>query len=281
MKLALGTVQFGLDYGISNKKGKVGKDIVQDIFNLAKKNNITTLDTATSYGDSEKVIGDITKAKNLKFNIITKFTPSDIQNNKIEISLENLKAESVFGILLHNSEELLTRKKTDLYNSLLEFKKNGLCKKIGCSVYSPNEALDISKNYNIDIFQIPSNLFDQRLFTNDILQKIKSTGAEVHIRSVFLQGVVFIPFNRIPLHLNKLRPQLEKLQKDNNKLTIAKALAPFVQNKLIDKIVIGCCSVIELKQIISAYNIAKTLKIKLEDFEITDIDTIDPRNWPN
>ena len=130
MKLALGTVQFGLDYGISNNNGKVDKHAVFDIINFAKKNNINTLDTAVAYGDSEKIIGDIGQHFSDNFNIITKVTPfqhsNDIDNstkpynlqNQLNSSLKRLKINSIYAVMLHDANELTSDNAKKTYQQL-------------------------------------------------------------------------------------------------------------------------------------------------------------------
>ena len=284
MKLALGTVQFGTNYGISNKQGQVSLDEVKKILTIAKENNISLLDTAPSYGDSEQVLGEI--AGNMPFEFISKTPPNCSSENFIgstKASIDMLKVDKLYGVLTHNSDALLSATDTTTYQALLALKnKYNLCEKIGCSVYSPIEALNIAQKFNVDIFQIPANLFDQRILKNNVLTNLSSTGAEIHIRSLFLQGVFFLPLNNLPRHLEQLRPQLKKLHQlhqDNKIKLIATVLAPFIQNKLIDKVVIGCCSAQELLEIISAYNIAKTLTVNLSQFEVSNENLIDPRRW--
>jgi aryl-alcohol dehydrogenase-like predicted oxidoreductase len=284
MKLILGSVQFGTDYGISNTSGQVTYSEVEKILNLAKNNGIRIIDTASSYGNSEEVLGEV--STNLELSFITKVSPELLNEHiisSVKSSIDKLKIKRLDGVLLHNCSSLLSVTAQETYSYLRSLKeKHLLCKKIGCSVYSPEEAITISEQFHIDIFQIPANLFDQRIFEKNVLRKIKDKGAEVHIRSLFLQGVMFLNSQNLPSHLLGLEPKLSRLKEyhqNNKEKIIAMALAPFVQNPLIDKLVIGCCSAKELEQIISAYKLAEKIQIDLSLFSVEDENLIDPRKW--
>lgn len=129
MKLSLGTVQFGLDYGITNQLGKTTSKEVSTILTFAEKNDVTVLDTAFAYGDSEKVLGrrDISG-----FKVITKMAA--IQNKQIDSSdiiqmekaffdsLKSMGIESVYGLLIHSSSDLYKKNAEMIYDKLVELK---------------------------------------------------------------------------------------------------------------------------------------------------------------
>ena len=191
MKLSIGTVQIGLDYGISNQVGKVAFNEVQKILTFAKKHNITYLDTAMAYGLSEEVIGLYRKKNNDKdFKIITKIPDTKHStisiNDMLEHALIRLSCDHVYALLLHTAENI--NKST--YAQLLSLKEQGKIKKLGVSVYSPEQAFLIAKNFNIDLIQLPLNIFDQRFIESGCLQFLKDKGIEIHTRSLFIQGLL-------------------------------------------------------------------------------------------
>ncbi|MCH1516863.1 MAG: aldo/keto reductase, partial [Alphaproteobacteria bacterium] len=135
-KLALGTVQFGMPYGIANNSGKIDFEEASDILNLAKLNDVNTLDTAIGYGDSEQVLGQIGTDD---FQIITKLpaAPDNLRGyvgwveDKVYQSLEKLKKNSLYGFLFHKPSQLLDKNGNELYKALDGFKSQGLIKNIG------------------------------------------------------------------------------------------------------------------------------------------------------
>ena len=154
-KLILGTVQFGMGYGISNVyKKKVSENEVKEILSFAFKQRIETLDTATTYGESESILGNIGVKR---FNVITKLPKLPCNKNFEESilkctqqSLSNLKLEFLYGLLVHNAESMLSKQGEGIYKSLVRLKEEGLVKKIGVSVYHPNEIKMIMNHYDFE-----------------------------------------------------------------------------------------------------------------------------------
>lgn len=201
-KLALGTAQFGLNYGIANQTGQITFPVAKDIIKLAKEKNIDTIDTAISYGESEAVIGQIGVSN---FNVVSKLPDisnkdSDIEQwieKKVELSLERLKIKSLYGLLIHQTQNLLNNDKK-LIDTLNKLKSLGLIKKIGISIYDPSELDPILDIMKIDIVQAPLNIIDRRLETSGWLSKLYKNDIEVHTRSTFLQGLLLMPRSNIP-----------------------------------------------------------------------------------
>jgi aryl-alcohol dehydrogenase-like predicted oxidoreductase len=278
-KLALGTVQFGLNYGISNKVGKTEIDEISKILNLASLNGITVLDTASVYGESEKLIG-INNAS--QFKVVSKFSKSistsDDLIESLKLSLENLKIESIYGYIAHDSDSLIEY--PFLWDTLQNFKKKGLVKKIGYSLYFPEQLEDLLKlNYVPDLIQIPYNIIDQRF--KDYFPSLKSIGCEIHARSIFLQGLFFVNPENLSSFFDPIKPFLLKLRK---KFIDDKSLANFLiryvlENPYIDKVVFGVNNEYQLKQNLLGFK--ESYNSKLIDFDGNCPDNIlMPHKWP-
>ena len=171
MKLALGTVQFGLAYGVANQYGQVSSKEVNQILKLANEMGVDTLDTAIGYGESEKVLGELGVDD---FKLVTKLPilPDEVSDvdgwieSQMADSLARLGVQMVYGVLLHRSEDLLGDKGKHVIRSLERLKSNGIAKKIGISIYDPSELEHVLQAVNIDIVQAPLNLVDRRLETS-------------------------------------------------------------------------------------------------------------------
>jgi len=257
-KICLGTAQFGLKYGISNKTGKIKYEEIEKIIDYCIDQDICAIDTAQSYGESESILGHFNLAK---FKVITKI----LHSGSLEKSLEKLKISSLYGVLLHNENEIDAN-----WSKLVKYKTQGLVEKIGVSVYSPDNLLTIMKNYTIDIVQLPLNILDQRFIA--LLSKIKERKIEIHVRSVFLQGLLLMEYSQVPDFFCPIKTILKKIPRD--KLGFA---LNFVKNiDEIDKIVIGVTSRRELEEICTAYR-KKTFDYS--DFSIGDENMINPSLW--
>ena len=282
-KIIIGSANVNKRYGLINNKININE--FKKLLNFAVIKGIKTVDTSPQYSNSEKVIGSVKK----NFKIITKITriPSKIKNIEIEKwitnqflqSSKNLRLNKVYGLLLQNAEILLSKNSKFVFRALLNLKKKNKLQKIGISVYNFKTLEKIINKYHIDFVQVPYNIFDRRIENVRLIKKIKKKGIEIHVRSIFLQGLLTKRNIRIPKKLLSLKKGLESWKKwlEMNKLTTINACLNFVlRNKNVDKIVIGFNDLESFKQVInykkSTINFRK-LNIKI------DSKHLDPRKW--
>ncbi len=208
MKLALGTVQFGQDYGVSNTQGRTGKEDVRAILSLAESSGVRMIDTAPAYGESEKVLGGALPP-DTPFRIVTK-TPaftgaSPTENAVLEAfgrSLERLGRASVYGLLVHLADDLLGPSGDLLWSVMTRLAEEGKVEKIGISAYTPDQVRMALDRYPIQMVQVPLNLLDQRLIHSGTLALLRNRGIEVHARSALLQGLLTMDPNALPSGFN-------------------------------------------------------------------------------
>lgn len=259
-KIALGTVQFGMRYGINSSGHQVESHIVRDILKFAYSNNINFLDTASSYGHSEKILGSNGVTN---FNVITKtrhFNGGEIKDEHLsnlkfdfKKSLEHLNTDNVYALLIHNANDLLKRGSDKLIRSLHSIKKQRTVKKIGVSVYDLDQLNFVLENFEIDIIQLPFNIFDRRFFNNGMLRRLDKKGIEVHGRSIFLQGLLLMSREERPKIFNKWDTLWKKWEcwlNDNNLTPLDAAVRYAISITEIKKILVGVDSVNQLQQIL-------------------------------
>jgi len=286
-KLILGTAQFGQNYGITNVTGKVSEVEIKSIFRNARSNQIHTLDTASSYGDSELVLGNIGVSD---FDVITKLPTIgsstsrfyEIYENAIVSSLEDLKMSRIDTVLLHRPEELLSPYGDAIYNALRKLKDSGLVDRIGISIYSPDLLNEIYPNYLFDVVQVPLNIFDRRIITSGWLRRLSEMGVSVIARSVFLQGVLLSQISDLPDYFYQWRPHFKQWMEfyQENGLSALEASLQFIaQVPEIDKIIVGIESERQLTEIVRAIN--NPVIIESNHLEISDLGLISPVHWPS
>lgn len=247
-KLIIGTAQFGMPYGIANYNGQVGKIEVEKILNFAYKAGINTIDTATGYGNSENIIGHhLKKHINQRWFIITKVNGSkDKLYNQLSQSIDKL-GTTPSGVLAHSIDDYL---ETIFCNEPDKIKKNFVIEKVGVSIYT-EEHIDRVLAVKIpDIIQCPLNILDTRLYRNGILDKMKENGLEIHVRSVFLQGMFYLPDKILQHDFNDVFPTIKLLKRIAQKagLTLAELSLLWVCSlKEVDKVIIGVDNVEQLK----------------------------------
>ena len=283
-KLILGTASFASGYGIKKNKGLSVKKI-NKIYNVLRNSRIDSIDTAFFYSGVEKKIGQ-SKIKNLKIYTKIPKIPSnfllDPENwilNKVKKSLLQSKQNFFQGVYLHDPKSLSGASGTKIYKTLLLLKKIGYTKKIGVSVYSPEELNKIIDKYKIDIVQFPMNIFDRRFLKNNYLEKIKKKKIEIHVRSIFLQGLLLQSKEFAIKNFKKFSKILslwEQWNLKNKNKKIETCLNFIFNQKNIDKIVIGILDIKELKEII---NFKKKNNKFPEKLFSNNKFLIDPRLW--
>jgi aryl-alcohol dehydrogenase-like predicted oxidoreductase len=279
-KLSLGTVQFGLDYGVTNQSGQVAIDEVRGILDFAKQNNIKTLDTAPLYGNSEKVLGEIGVDD---YQIITKTTflkddDDEVVNNFYK-SLENLNIGQAEGLLIHNINDIENKQFDTLFKKLYALKERNLVKKIGFSTYTPEQVVFLLANFDFDLIQVPFNVFDTRLVDNGLLRELKDKGVEIHVRSVFLQGLL-LDFDSLGDYFSSWEDKFEdyqKMVKDSGFSLLEYALNFVLNIEEIDKVLVGVNNNKQLIEIVEASQ--KIVDNSLLPFSINDINLLNPSLW--
>lgn len=283
--LALGTVQFGLPYGIANQVGQVSRQEAKAMLQLAAANGIDTLDTAIAYGESETCLGEVGTQG---FKLVTKLPAvpegcADVSGwvqDQVAASLVRLGVSAVYGLLLHRSEQLLDSRGKELYQALQDLKDSGQVQKVGVSIYAPSELEAVTKLFRLDLVQAPFNLVDRRLHTTGWLRRLKDDGVEIHARSVFLQGLLLMPQAAIPPKFapwSSLWKRWHQWLSDHDVSAVQACLAFPLGFSEIDRVVIGADSVSQLAQIISAAQSAP--QVYLPDLQSEEESLINPSCW--
>ena len=286
MNFALGTVQFGMKYGVANQGNETSLEEVYSILQLCKKSGIDTIDTAIDYGTSENKLG---QASVKDFKVVTKISITDPYKNDISgwireqliSSLERLRINSVYGLLLHESSDLLLHNKQEIVSTLNSIKSEGLISKIGCSIYDPSELSYIKDSMDVDIIQAPLNIIDRRLIDTEWLRKLNNNSIEVHTRSCFLQGLLLMEENKLPQKLNHskiLFRNWHQFLKENNISKLSACISYIKSIQKIDKVLIGVQNRNQLEEIINC-PIKKLNLNELEFMHSSNLNLIDPSRW--
>ena len=285
MRIAIGTVQFGMTYGIANNSGQVPLDEVREILNIARSAGVDTLDTAIAYGTSEQVLGEVGVGD---WQIITKLPGipdacDDVEEwmrQSIKSSFQRLNTERVKGLLLHRPQQLKGEKGARIYKALLELKQRGTVEKIGFSIYSPSELDILWDDFQPDIIQVPFNILDRRLEDTGWLSKLHTAGVEIHVRSVFLQGLLLMGEATLPKKFQRWSGYWVRWNNwlINEKLSPVQAALGFALSKPeIDRVVVGIDSMKQLSEILQVAN--DVVPEVPAEFSCTDENLINPANW--
>ena len=287
MKLALGTVQFGTAYGVSNRKGQPSADEVARILSTAHRAGIRIVDTAPLYGESELVLGRVAGADD-RFDIVTK-TESLVESARVSRisqifrqSLDRLRRGRVYGLLVHHASDLALPSAGAVVRELRGLKDAGLVAKIGASVYTGADIDRVLELFTPDIVQLPLNVFDQRLIRSGHLERLKERGVEIHCRSVFLQGLLLMEPERLHSYFSAVRPALSAFQSlaRTSRVSPLKVALEFAKRRPeIDRILVGVCAEEELAQVLEAYLAPDVAPDDMAGFAQTDEAILNPALW--
>jgi aryl-alcohol dehydrogenase-like predicted oxidoreductase len=286
VKLALGTVQFGLYYGVANRRGRPTGDQAQAILNCAARAGINMLDTATAYGESEARLGQIGVAG---WQVVSKLSAVPDDCSEVSGWVENACAESLrrlgltdmYGLLLHRPQQLLEKNGDQLYQALQHLKQSGLVQKIGMSIYGPEELDALAARFAFDLIQVPFNILDRRMIESGWLKRLAAQGTEIHVRSVFLQGLLLMSTAERPAKFERWSPlwtAYESWLSQTGLTPLQACLRHALSFDEISSVVIGVDSVPQLEAILEAATETEKLLVPPE-IQTNDIDLLNPAHW--
>jgi aryl-alcohol dehydrogenase-like predicted oxidoreductase len=285
MKLALGTAQFGLPYGVANQSGQVSALEAECILREARSAGVHVLDTATAYGEAETQLGKIGVDG---WDIVSKLIacPDDVSDfvswvrTQLSGSLQRLKLARLYGLILHRPQQLLDSCGPQLYSALVAIREEGLVAKIGVSIYDPAELDALLPGFRFDLVQAPLNLIDRRLVSTNWLRRLHEAGVEVHARSAFLQGLLLMSRERRPAKFDRwtsLWNQWALWLKQSGMTPLEACLAFVLGHPQVDRVVVGVDSAEQLRQVIGASQ--RSIAEFPDDLQSSDPLLINPTMW--
>jgi hypothetical protein len=286
-RLGLGTVQLGLDYGATNRKGQPDAKAGQAIVARACAAGITLFDTAPAYGSSEALLGEAL-AGEADIRIVSKLPPlageaGAFVRDTIAGTLSRLGRDQLYGLLVHDPRDLLGERGEALAEAMRAVRGQGLVEKIGASIYHPGEIDRICQVMAPDIVQLPLSAIDQRAAQSGALKRLKEAGAEIHARSVFLQGVLLAPAALLPAHFAPAAGVFGAFERAAGEAGISKLHAclafAFAQPE-IDRVIVGVNALPELEEILEAAAAPAPAGFAFEKFACEDEAVLDPNLWP-
>jgi len=283
-RLALGTATFGQHYGVANQSGRLSRSEVEQILAHAWAAGLDTVDTAVEYGDSERQLGEFSVGQ---WHVISKLPPmpescTDVAGwvQEVTASLFRLKIKKLRGLLLHRPQQLLSGQGRALYAALNALKTQGLVDMIGVSIYDPQELDALWPHFHFDLVQAPFNILDRRLLTTGWLTRLKQAGTEVHVRSIFLQGLLLMDAASRPSYFQRWQPlwdQWHNWLAENKVSPLQTCLCFVLAQPEIDRVIVGVDSLKHLQDILA---VAEEMGIEPPASLIsTDLDLLNPSNW--
>ena len=283
-KLGLGTAQFGSDYGVSNMRGRIGRSEASAILQTAALGGMELIDTGAGYGDAETVLGALLP-RHSPFRIVTKTVPLTEGVEAVEAraraSLRRLGLDSAEALVVDRAADLLGPHGPALWKRMRALKDEGLFNKIGISAEVGDDPVGLARRFKPDLMQAPVSLLDQRLIADGRLCAIAELGVEIHLRSVFLQGLLFLPGHGLPTALAEAGPGLSRIRRmiaEAGADPLQAALAFALSRPEASAVVVGVTSAAELRAILAA-SAAPSPQLDWDRFALDHPLALDPHLW--
>jgi len=283
-RLGLGTAQFGLDYGVSNAAGRTPAPEAAAILARAAEAGVGVVDTASAYGEAEAVLGEILP-RPCPFLVVTKVggvADADALEAQARASLARMGLDHAYACLLHSAGDLEGPAGVELWARLRRLQAKGLFRKIGVSAYASDDPVRLARRWKPDLMQLPVSLLDQRLIMEGALERLAEMDVELHLRSIFLQGLLFLDADRLPPSLASAWPQLKQIRRQlaaagADPLTAALHFA--LARPEASAVIVGVTARAELEALLEAAA-APSLDLDWPDLRLDHPLALDPHRWP-
>ena len=283
-KLGLGAAQFRLDAPSATVRGRSPEAEVGDILAIAARSGVKVFDAATSSAYGEQVIGDRLPAP-CPFRVIVKTGRTDRGGDHIEAearaSLRRLGLQRADAIVVQVASDLFSPHGGEAWTRLLQLRDQGLFERVGVSVYASDDPLGVARRFKPDIIQAPASLLDQRLLADGTLARLCEAGIEVQIRSIFLQGLLFLPPDRIPGPLKGAATGLSRVRRmiaEGRSDPLQAALGFALSRPEASSVLVSVTSAAELQAIIAAA-LSPPPDLDWDDMALDDPAVLDPDRW--
>lgn len=257
-KLGLAAGHFGLDFPVANPRGRSAETEVGDILQIAARSGLRLLDTALGSGRTERVIGELLP-RPCPFRAIVKTARCDRGPDHVEAearkSLVRLGLERAHAIVIEQAGDLFSPHGPAVWDRLKALREEGLFDRIGVSVYASDDPVGIARRFRPDIVQAPVSLLDQRLLLNGALAELAEMGMEVHLRSIFLQGALFLPPDRLPVSMQAASRGLSRVRRmiaEGRSDPLQAALGFALARPEAAAVIVGVTTAAELQAVVAA-----------------------------
>lgn len=286
-RIALGTAQLGMRYGIANSAGQIALEEARSLLCTGWDSGIRMLDTAVLYGESESTLGRLGTAG---WQIISKLpgmpdtvtSPAQWVREELSASLSRLRVNALHGLLLHRPAQLLGPHGEALYRAIAEEREQGRVSKIGISIYAPEELEALPRAMRFDIVQAPWNVLDQRMTCSGWGLRLQAEGCDFHARSVFLQGVLLMPPSARPPYFRRWHALFDAWDAwlaENEVSPLQACLQHALAAPGIARVVVGVDSAAHLGQILSAASDVCQAPALPAEIGSEDPALLNPANW--
>jgi aryl-alcohol dehydrogenase-like predicted oxidoreductase len=282
-KLGIGAGQFRLE-GVHSPRGRSPEAEVGEILAVAARSGLRVLDTSSSANYTEAVIGSHLP-KPCRFRMMVKASRLDRGPDHVEAeartALRRLGLQRADAIIVQMAGELFGAHGMDSWNRLLAMRDEGLFQFVGVSALASDDPLGLVKRFKPDIVQAPASLLDQRLLLDGTLATLAEWGVEVQLRSIFLQGLLFLPPDRVPGEFKLAASRLSRVRRmiaEGRSDPLQAALGFALSREEASAVIVGVTSAAEL-QAVGAAAMSPPPELDWDNMALEDPSALDGRGW--
>lgn len=283
-KLGLGSGQFALDQAHATVRGRSAHTEVRDILDIAARSRLPVLDVAGRSTLAEQSLGEV-MPRPVPFKVSVSTVRADRGPDAVEselvATLRRLGVDRVETILVPSAGDLFGANGLALWDRLKALKDAGVCRKIGVSLFASDDPIGVAKRFRPDVVQAPASLLDQRLLIDGTLAELNTMGVEVHLRSIFLNGLLFLPLDRAPSHLKAAASRISRARRliaEGRSDPLQAALGFALSRPEAAAVLVGVTSAAELSAVIAAAS-SPPPDLDWDEMAIDDPVALDPRAW--
>ena len=284
-ELGLGTARFGLEPSPFDR-ARVGEGEARAILETAAENRVRFVDTSAYFGEAERLLGRCWPFPS-PFKVICRtLRLSDGGLDRLEArarrSVERLGLARAHALLIEDAGDLLGPEGRALWARLERLKEQGVFEQIGVSAHAEDAPEIIARRFRPDLMSVPCSLLDQRLVRDGTIERLAEAGVQVHLRHVFLQGLLFAPRDGLPSGLSEAGPRLSLIRRrlaEAGLDPMQAALAFALSRPGVTSAVVGVASPGELRAVLAAA--ARPVPdLDWSQFALDHPIALDPRRWP-
>jgi len=282
-KLGLGAAQFGLDGGAPHR-GRSPETEVREMLILAAKAELRVLDTGAASSHGEAVLGAVSPRPS-PFAITVKAARGDRGGDYVEAearaSLRRLGVERADAIVVQCAGDLFSASGLATWERLKALRDAGLFARIGISAYVSDDPVGLARRFKPDLIQAPASLLDQRLLTDGSLARVRDMGIAVHLRSIFLNGLLFLPPDRVPSQIRGAAARLSRARRmiaEGRSDPLQAALGFALSRPEANTVIVGAATAAELSAVLAAAA-SPPPDLDWDDMALDDPQALDPPRW--
>ena len=282
-KLGLGAAQFGLDGGAPHR-GRSPEAEVREMLILAAKAEVRVLDAGAASAHGEAVLGAVSPRPS-PFSVTVRAARGDRGADHVEAearaSLRRLGLDRADAIVVQSAGDLFSPSGLSTWERLKAMREAGLFARIGISAYVSDDPVGLARRFRPDLIQAPASLLDQRLLTDGSLARVRDMGVAVHLRSIFLNGLLFLPPDRVPSQIRGAAARLSRARRliaEGRSDPLQAALGFALSRPEANAVIVGAATAAELAAVLRAAD-SPPPDLDWDDMALDNPQALDPPRW--